>query len=139
MGAILFHAKKFETKFHSFANRPKNIVHETIKGKEEQESKNCVVAFVTIESDDNEKKVVGGICEEIEKMCKEVKRNRVVIAPFAHLSSNLAQPEKGLKIIKEIEKKLKNKLEVVATHFGSNKSLMLSIYGHAGNARYREF
>lgn len=66
-------------------------------------------------------------------------RERVVILPFAHLSNNLAEPKVGLSIIKEIESTLKNKLEIVAAHFGSNKSFLLEIYGHAGNARYREF
>ena len=78
--------------------------------------------------------------EEIKKMCKEVKRNKVVIVPFAHLSNNLGNTKESLEILKKIETKLKrSRLKTMRAHFGSNKSLHLDIYGHPGNARYREF
>lgn len=139
MRALLFNAKNYRVEFDSLANRPKDIVHEEVKGKEKQECLNCVVAFITVEKGDKEKIVVSGITKEIEKMCREVKRDKAVIVPFAHLSNNLAEPKIGLKIIKEIECALSKNMKVIATHFGSNKSLLLEIYGHAGNARYREF
>lgn len=138
MRSLLFHAREFRTEFDSFANRPRGIVHEKLDGKEKQECENCVVAFITVEKADDEK-TVEGICKEILKMCKEIKRNKAVVAPFAHLSNDLAEPKKGLEIIKKIEGTLSKKVEVIAAHFGSNKSLLLDVYGHTGNARYREF
>jgi|SRR3989344_3692105 len=127
MRALLFNAKNYRVEFDSLANKPKNIVHEEVKGKEKQECQDCVVAFITIEKGDKEEVVVNGISHEIQKMCKEVKRNKAVIVPFAHLSNNLAEPKIGLKIFKEIELSLKNKIEVISTHFGSNKSLFEKI------------
>jgi threonyl-tRNA synthetase len=139
MRALLFHAKEYGVEFDSFANRPKGIIPEEVKGKEKQECKDCIVAFITIEQGDKDETSTG-ISEEICKMCMEVKRDRAVIVPFAHLSNNLGDPKISLNILKSIEKKLKEKkIKVMGTHFGSNKSLHLDVYGHVGNARYREF
>ncbi|MFA5992663.1 MAG: threonyl-tRNA synthetase editing domain-containing protein [Candidatus Pacearchaeota archaeon] len=140
MKALLFNAREYGVKFDSFANRPKEIFHEEINGKEEQNWSDCVVAFITIEKDDNKERVSTGISKAITKMCKEVNRERVAIVPFAHLSNNLGEPSKSFEIFEEIENKLKSlNLEIIRSHFGSNKSLHLDVYGHAGNARYREF
>jgi threonyl-tRNA synthetase len=139
MRSVLFHAKNFNTKFHSLANRPKGIVTEKVQGKENQSSADCIVVFITVEKKDKEKEVVNGISQEILKMSTEISRKNIVLVPFAHLSNNLADPSFALKVIQSIESTLKEKLEVMSAHFGSNKSLLLEIYGHAGNARYREF
>src|SRR4030042_6497067 len=140
MKSLLFHAENYGVSFHSFANRPKDIFLEDLNGKEEQRCNNCIVAFITVEKGDNKKKVSEGIAKEIKKMCKEIKKNKVVVVPFAHLSNNLEEPKKSFEILKEIENKLKKiKLKTLRAHFGSNKSLHLDVYGHAGNVRYRNF
>jgi hypothetical protein len=140
MRALLFHAEEYGVIFHSFANRPKGIFVEDVNKKEEQICGNCIVAFITIEKGDNKIKVSEGISKEIKKMCDEVKRDKAVIVPFAHLSNNLCEPKKSFEILEDIENKLKEmKLKTMRAHFGSNKSLHLDIYGHVGNVRYREF
>ena len=138
MKSLFFHAKDFGVEFHSLANRPKNIVHEDLTNKTKQSCNDCVVVFITVEKNDSEE-VADKIVNEIIKMCNEVKRNKVVITPFAHLSNDLAEPIKGLEIIKLIESKIKESVEVLSVHFGSNKSLLLQTYGHVGNIRFREF
>ena len=140
MRSLLFHAEEYGVSFKSFANRPKDIFLEDVKGKEEQRCNDCIVAFITIEKGDNKKRVSEGIAKEIKKMCTEVKRNKAVVVPFAHLSNNLCEPKKSFEILESIENKLKGmKLKTMRAHFGSNKALHLDIYGHTGNARYREF
>ena len=140
MKALLFHAEEYGVNFHSLSNRPKGIFHEKVDGKEKQFCKDCVVAFVTVEKGDNFDRTSTGVAKEIKKMCDEVRHDSAVIVPFAHLSNKLCEPKRGFEILEEIEKKLKKmKVDVLRTHFGSNKSLHLDIYGHAGNARYREF
>jgi len=76
---------------------------------------------------------------EVAKMSQEVGHKNIVILPFAHLSNNLAKVKEGIKAITLIEEKLKENYNVIRAHFGSHKSLLLDIYGHPGNARYREF
>ncbi|MEK6918819.1 MAG: threonyl-tRNA synthetase editing domain-containing protein [Nanoarchaeota archaeon] len=138
MKSLIVNAKNFGVEFDSLANRPKEIFHEEVNGKEKQECTDCVVVFITVEEGDGIK-AVDGIVSEIIKTCKDVNRNKAVIVPFAHLSNNLAKPKQGFEIIKEIESKLKETVESFSAHFGSNKSLLLEIYGHTGNCRFREF
>jgi len=139
MRALLFNAGKFAVEFDSYANRPEDIVSEDVSGKEKQKCDECVVVFITVERGDNKTKVVGAIFREVEKMCLEVGREKVVIVPFAHLSNNLENHKKSLDILNAIEDKLGKNLKVMRSHFGSNKSLLLEVHGHVGNVRYREF
>lgn len=138
MKSLFIHARDFETDFHSFANRPKNIVNEELNDKAKQSCSDCVVVLITVEKNDCEE-VVDRIIDEIIKICNEFKRKKVVITPFAHLSNNLAEPALSLEIFKSIETKLIDVLDVLSVHFGSNKSLLLKTYGHVGNIRFREF
>jgi hypothetical protein len=103
MRALLFHCKKWATKFDSFANRPGNIHPEPIEGKEEQECKDCVVAYITVEKNDDADKTSSGIAGEIDEMCKELKRKNVVVVPFAHLSNSLADSQLGIETLKLVE------------------------------------
>ena len=117
---------------------PEDITPEEVSEKE-QHCKDCVVALVTIEKDDDVKKTSSGLSEEVAKMCQEVGHKNIVILPFAHLSNNLAKAKDGIKIISLIEENLKKEFDVMRAHFGSHKELLLDIYGHPGNARFREF
>ena len=59
------------------------------------------------------------------------KTNRILIYPFAHLSSNLSQPSEALKIIKDMEAYAKEKgIETYRAPFGWNKQFTISIKGH---------
>ena len=117
---------------------PEDITPEEVSEKE-QHCKDCVVALVTIEKDDDVKKTSSGLSEEVAKMCQEVGHKNIVILPFAHLSNNLAKTKDSIEIISLIEENLKKEFDVMRAHFGSHKELLLDIYGHPGNARFREF
>jgi threonyl-tRNA synthetase len=138
MRALLFHCKNYGVKIGKLADRPKDITPEEIS-QNEQHCKDCIVALVTVEKDDDIKRTSSGLSAEIAKMCQEVGQKNIVILPFAHLSNNLAKAKDGIKIISLIEENLKEEFNVMRAHFGSHKELLLDIYGHPGNARYREF
>lgn len=138
MRSLLFHCKDYKTKIIKLANRPYNISPEKIKGNG-KECKDCIVVLITVEKGDDAVKIIPKFSEEIKKMSDEIKHKSVVILPFAHLSNNLASAEEGIDLINNLEKSLKKELEVIRDHFGSHKELLLSLYGHPGNARYREF
>lgn len=74
-------------------------------------------------------------------MSNEIKRNTVVILPFAHLSKKLATDSESKRALDIIENTLKQntRLKILRDHFGSHKEVLLHIYEHAGNVRYREF
>ena len=138
MRALLFHCKRYNTKIDRLSNRPEKISPEEVK-KKSQSAKDCIVSLITVEEKDNLKKVCPQISKEISKMSKEIGHPNIVILPFAHLSNKLADSKKGISAINEIEKNLKENHNVIRAHFGSHKSLLLDLYGHPGNARYREF
>lgn len=87
-----------------------------------------VVAFVTVEADDNSivaKKAVGEILEYVKKIgC-----HKLLLYPYAHLSSKLASPSTALSILKEMEKML-DSIEVYRAPFGWTKSYKLQVKGH---------
>ncbi len=138
MRALLFHCQNYGVKIDRLANRPEEITAEEVKEKE-QNCKDCIVVLITIEKNDNLKKFCSHLVDEIAKMSQEVGHKNIVILPFAHLSNNLAKAKDGIKAIGLIEEILQKSYNVMRAHFGSHKSLLLDIYGHPGNARYREF
>ncbi len=138
MRSLLFHCKDYKTTVIKLANRPHNITTEKINGNG-KECNDCVVVLVTVEKGDNTIDIIPKFSEEIKKMSEEIKRKSIVLLPFAHLSNNLASAEEGINFIDKLEKSLRGNLNVIRDHFGSHKELLLSLYGHPGNARYREF
>ena len=138
MRALLFHCKNYRIKIDKLANRLKDIMPEEVNEKEKKSS-DCIVILITIEKGDEIEKVSNKLIIEVQKMSEDVGSKNVVLLPFAHLSNNLATSEEAIRAIKLVEEILINKYEVVRSHFGSHKSLLLDTYGHPGNVRYREF
>ncbi|ARM76626.1 threonyl-tRNA synthetase editing domain-containing protein [Acidianus manzaensis] len=89
---------------------------------------NALVVFTTVEKEDDNETVKKAI-ENINDIFSKVKASCVVIYPYAHLSSNLAEPKKAIEILKEVEKKLNN-VEVYRAPFGWYKAFSISCYGH---------
>jgi threonyl-tRNA synthetase len=137
MRALLFHCRNFSTQIDSLSNRPAGIMPESIEEKK-QLCGDCVSAFITVESGDSEA-TAEKMSKEIAEMCESVGKERVMICPFAHLSKNIADSRKSIKILDRICSSLKKNFGVARAHFGSHKSLLLDVYGHPGNVRYREF
>jgi hypothetical protein len=136
MKALLFHFKRYGIKIEKLSNRPEGIVPEKI-GKKRQGCRDCIVVMLTVEKDDKSESIEK-ISSEIVKMSKEVGDKNVVILPFAHLSRNLAPSSKTIDTISKIEDILGSDFNIIRGHFGSHKSLLLDVYGHPGNARWRE-
>jgi threonyl-tRNA synthetase len=89
-----------------------------------------VVLFTSVEEGDDEavaKRAVG----EVKAFLEKLKANRILIYPYAHLSSNLAKPNSAFKIVKAMEEYAKEvDIETYRTPFGWNKQFSLSIKGH---------
>ena len=87
-----------------------------------------VVAFVAIEEGDDStvaKKAIKEISESMNKVgCK-----KLLLYPYAHLSSNLASPSTALSILKEMESSATG-LEVSRSPFGWTKSYKIQVKGH---------
>ncbi|HIQ10237.1 MAG TPA: threonine--tRNA ligase, partial [Euryarchaeota archaeon] len=105
--------------------------------KEKKRIENALVVLTSVEKGDES--VVGEAVEEIEDVAVKVGEKRIVIYPWAHLSSDLEKPEKALKILEEMEEALRNKgYEVYRAPFGWYKRFSISVKGHPLSELSRE-
>jgi threonyl-tRNA synthetase len=115
---IVFKPVKKEIKLAEETNETENRIEQVM------------VLFVAIEKEDNIT-IVNEAIEELYDFLKKIKLNRILIYPFAHLSSNLSKPAVALELLKELEKKAKNKqIETFRAPFGWTKQFTISIKGH---------
>ncbi len=91
---------------------------------------NLVVVFICIEKNDN-KKIVNKALKEIKIYLEQIKVNKLLIYPYAHLSSDLATPKQAFELIRELEERAKNVIDdVQRAPFGWTKSFNISVKGH---------
>src|SRR6185503_587154 len=110
---------------------------EDIESKSKVRLEDLVVVFVAVEEGDDES-VAKAAVDEIKKYLDTVKSKRILVYPFAHLSSDLAQPSIAVEIIKSIESFAKESIdEVYRAPFGWTKSFNIKVKGHplAENAK----
>jgi threonyl-tRNA synthetase len=90
----------------------------------------ALVLFTSVEKGDTEDTVKKAIDEAMTSAAKLGGR-RLLIYPFAHLSSNLEAPAQAMKIIETMRQYAKSKgAEFEAAPFGWNKRFSLSVKGH---------
>jgi threonyl-tRNA synthetase len=104
-----------------------------IKSAEEIEPKTTsieevVVCFTAVEKDDDSG-IVKNAITEIQKSMTKIGCNKLLLYPYAHLSSNLASPSTGLKILKEMEESCIG-IEVMRAPFGWTKAFSIKVKGH---------
>lgn len=87
-----------------------------------------VVAFVAVEESDNSD-VAKKAINEISESMKKVGCTKLLLYPYAHLSSKLASPTTALSILQEMEKNAPG-LEVHRAPFGWTKSYKIQVKGH---------
>jgi len=98
--------------------------------KKEKRLEELVVLFTAVEEGDNEA-VAKKAIDEVQAFLEKLKVNRILIYPYAHLSSNLAKPENALEVVKVMEAYAKKiGLETYRAPFGWNKQFTISIKGH---------
>jgi threonyl-tRNA synthetase len=98
--------------------------------KEENRVEEVVVLFTAIEEGDDAALAQKAI-DDVHAFLEKLKVNRVLIYPFAHLSSNLSKPSEALKLVKTMEAYAKQKgIETYRAPFGWNKQFTISIKGH---------
>src|SRR5918993_1129033 len=85
---------------------------------------------ISEELNDAEKAIEKAV-DEIKNYAQNIKNDRLLIYPYAHLSSDLSSPKHAFEIIKEMEinaRKILN--EVNRAPFGWNKSFNIKVKGH---------
>ena len=87
-----------------------------------------VVCFTAIEKDDNED-IAKNAIREIQESMKKIGCSKLLLYPYAHLSSNLAAPSTALSLLKIMEDNADG-LEVSRAPFGWTKSYNIKVKGH---------
>ena len=98
--------------------------------KKEVRLEELVVLFTAVEEGDNVK-VAEIAIDEVHGFLEKLGVNRILIYPYAHLSSKLAKPLEALKTVKAMESYASEKgIETFRAPFGWNKQFTISIKGH---------
>ncbi|MCL1977042.1 MAG: threonine--tRNA ligase [Candidatus Bathyarchaeota archaeon] len=98
--------------------------------KNEVRIEDVVVLFTAVEEGDNIQ-VSQRAINDVRAFLGKLKVNKILIYPFAHLSSNLSKPLEAFSVIKDMEEYAKQKgIETYRAPFGWNKQFTVSIKGH---------
>ena len=87
-----------------------------------------VVCFVAVEKDDNED-IAKDAISQIQESMKKIGCQKLLLYPYAHLSSNLASPSTALSLLKLMESQSEG-LDVSRAPFGWTKSYNVKVKGH---------
>ncbi len=106
--------------------------------KKEQFVKEPLVILTAVEKGDSMDSVKE-LVKNIEDISSQVNDRKIVLYPYAHLSSNLSSPAIAVKILEEAERELKKKkFEVIRAPFGYYKEFELKVKGHPLSELSRE-
>lgn len=103
-----------------------------------------LVVFLTIEKGDfiDRENILNSFLADVKNQLDRLKADSLVIYPYAHLSDNLEEPSKALRMLKLIDRKFKKDIPGVAYHrapFGWYKEFILHCLGHPLSELSRKF
>lgn len=93
----------------------------------------ALVAFIAVEEEDeaDPEAIANNAAREIAEVCKKVEARKVVLYPYAHLSSSLASPPIAIKVLDTTRDLLLGEgLDTLRLPFGWYKAFKLSCKGH---------
>lgn len=107
--------------------------------KKENRIEEVVLLLTAVEEGDNEA-VAQKAINDVRAFLGKLKVNRILIYPYAHLSSELAKPTEALKVLKAMENYAKEKgIETYRAPFGWNKQFDVSVKGHPLAEQSRQY
>ncbi|NPA96230.1 MAG: threonine--tRNA ligase [Crenarchaeota archaeon] len=130
MRILLIHAERFA---YEAVQRAIDSAEDVPEDRRRGCAENALVAMCTVESVDeqNPEEVASRAAEEIASVARKVGAKRVVVYPYAHLSSDLADPYTARKVLELTEAKLREMgFETLRAPFGWYKKFEISCYGH---------
>jgi len=106
---------------------------EPLENNEHAEFQNVLVAFCTIEKEDeaDQEQVVRDVSKSIAEVARSVHTDNILVYPYAHLSSSLASRDPAIKILRGLHETLREDgFNVHRSPFGYYKSFQLRCLGH---------
>jgi threonyl-tRNA synthetase len=137
MKALFIHSDFIEYEARKKTKLAEAVSPDKMKNRVEE----VLVVFVSFEKRDEEKEQESAkaLVANIDEIAKKVEVRRVVLYPYAHLSSSLAKADSSLKILHSAESMLLEMgYEVHASPFGWYKSFNISCKGHPLSELSRE-
>ena len=138
MRALYIHADSME-----FQSKKKTPVAEEIpESMHNGTMKEVLVVFITVEKNDEGKteQVATEATTDILKTMKDVGAERIMLYPYAHLSSELAKPKASIEILKKMESIISESgAEVTRAPFGWYKAFDIKCKGHPLSELSRDF
>ena len=101
---------------------------EDIDNPQTQKLEELVVVFVAME-DGDDSSVAQDAISQIKNSMEKIGCKKLLLYPYAHLSSNLAKPSVAIALLKEMESSA-SELDVSHSPFGWTKSYKLQVKGH---------
>lgn len=128
MQLLLIHSDFIEFE----AKRPTKMAEEVEESAKKGRLEEALCAFIAVEKfdEDDTDAVIAEGAKQIADVAGQVKANRIMIYPYAHLSPNLSTPATAVKILKGMAETLSGDYEVMRAPFGWYKSFSISCKGH---------
>jgi threonyl-tRNA synthetase len=130
MRLLLIHADRFEYEAREKAVKEPEPLDDSHKRGTLEDG---LVVFSTVEKNDEQEpeQIATNAASSIEEVLGWLKTKKVMVYPYAHLSTNLASREPAISILKALEEKLAQKgYEVTRSPFGWYKSFTIAAKGH---------
>jgi threonyl-tRNA synthetase len=126
-------------KFKALKKALKNVEELSEQEKQEHLVKEALVVLTAVEKRDSDvNEIVKKLVENIKDVMKQVKAERIVLYPYAHLSNDLSSPDQAIEILKQAEKSLAKEFTVIRAPFGYYKEFELKVKGHPLSELSRE-
>jgi threonyl-tRNA synthetase len=129
MQILLIHSDYIEYETKRSTPVAEKIEENLKKGRMEE----ALTVFIAVEKNDEENIEFAAkqTAAEIKKVTEQVKTNRVMLYPYAHLSPSLSSPEAAIEALRKLEELLKEAaFEVKRAPFGWYKSFTIKCKGH---------
>jgi len=137
MKLLYLHTDYLEFQAKRKTRMAEEVPEELRRGRAEE----ALAVFMAVEKRDEEEKeeVVEKALQDIEEVYSRVRAKKVVLYPYAHLSSSLARPRVAVEVMKKMEEVLGRKgYEVLRAPFGWYKAFELKCKGHPLSELSRE-
>jgi threonyl-tRNA synthetase len=137
MRALYIHADFME--FEALKPTPvaEDVTEEQKKGRLEE----VLVAFITVEKRDEGRipQIVTEAANDLIETLAKTGAQRIMLYPYAHLSSELSDPQTGKELLRALELEIRAKdVEVLRAPFGWYKAFRISCKGHPLSELSRE-
>jgi threonyl-tRNA synthetase len=112
--------------------KPTGIAEEISDDKRSGRMDEALVVFIAVEKEDERdiEHVLYDAISEVREVSGKINTDRIVLYPYAHLSSSLSGPDTAIYALQRMEEILKSDFKVIRAPFGWYKAFAIRCKGH---------